>query len=115
MQKHLFVTIFMLLFISTEMSFSQFVTISEDEIVIVEQELMEGDLKDSVFWANIGFLLSQKKMFDKVIDNNILVKDNGVYFQMTVSNSADSIVASFVYFYPHSRWGDEKLNDTTFN
>ncbi|MDR0927194.1 MAG: hypothetical protein LBO69_05445 [Ignavibacteria bacterium] len=96
---------------------AQYEPITTEQLQAKLIELEGGQLKDSIFWATIGFMRNEKIRFSQVTENTLYVNTQGVYYRIDLSDGVN-IAVSCIYFMPHNRkinpeYTDSVITDTT--
>lgn len=77
--------------------------IPKEEIPARIKQISDGTLKESIFWAAIGFFLNEDLKFSTVTENTFYVNETGVFFRLDIADAEGNPVAASVSFFPHNR------------
>ncbi len=107
--------ILLLLFISISYSsVAQYDTISQSQIPAKIEEIKNGTLKDSIFWACIGLFEIMEYKIATLYNYKIYVGKDGIYFELGFKDKEGNISLSGVYFTPHLRREMPREPDSNF-
>jgi hypothetical protein len=82
---------------------SQYDPIPKEQIPVKIKEFSDGTLKDSIFWAVVGFYRQARIRFSSVLENTLYVCEQGIYYRMDFADDKGNPVIANVFFVPFNR------------
>lgn len=107
-------TILITILIGSITTKAQYEPIPTGQIPNKIKELSNSELKDSVFWATIGFFREEKIRFATVLENTMYVGEEGFFYRIDVADSKGNVTASCTFFSPHNRQIPPENPDTNY-